>query len=70
MYYFLISNIWKLLDWIIPKVHFSSKSKMSIIFKPLFQILFIFTTIEKPKLHKTDEGLTAEVERKKREVLG
>lgn len=42
---------------------------MSIIVKPLFQNLLTLTILEKPKLNKTDEGYTAEVERKKSKVL-
>lgn len=66
--YVRMSNIWKILDRIISKVCYSSKSKLSIILKPLLQTLLTLTVIEKPKLNKTDKGETAEVERKK--VLG
>lgn len=37
---------WKILDWIISKVCFSSKSKMSINFKPLLQTLLTLTKIK------------------------
>ena len=50
------SNIWKILDWMIPKVCFSSDSKMSIIVKSLFQTLLTLMMLKQPKLNKTDES--------------
>lgn len=67
--YFCMGPISNVLDWIIPKVCFSSKSKMSIIFKPLFQTLVTLTVTEKPKLNIKQRKLNSRSEKEETKVL-